>query len=115
MIAEPPSALALFIRRIMDAREQRKRQAHGRGTVDGGKLIVTEEIRSLPAPRDMPAQSSALKSSTPLALRSSDILAMPDRDHLRRVVPDEHFVDWEEGAQMARRVRGNKVTGRRSR
>jgi len=93
MIAEPPSALALFFRRLMDAREARKRPHHS-GTVDGGKLVAEVEQRALPAPKQRPLQATALSPSPRPVLPPGDILAMPDRDDLRVVVPDYDHLQY---------------------
>jgi len=37
-------------------------------------------MRSLPAPEELPVQTSALKPSVTLQFTESDILALPDRD-----------------------------------
>lgn len=93
MIAEPPSALALFFRRIMDARAARRTERARRGPVDGGKLAVEAERRALPAPMEPPAQTALSPPPRP-PLPPMDMLEMPDRDHLRRVVPDYEHLEY---------------------
>lgn len=95
MIAEPPSALALFFRRIMDARRERKRPRTSCGPVDGGRLVAEAERRLPPTPKQPPSESTALTPLPPPRDPPMDILSSPDRDHLRRVVPDEDYVDYD--------------------
>lgn len=96
MIAEPPSALSMFIRRMLEKRAANRIDVERSGTVDGGRLLVEPERRALPAPKDKPEGSTALVSpSVPPALPPVDITALPDRDHLRTVVLDFDHIQYE--------------------
>lgn len=97
MIAEPPSALSLFIRRLVEAREtRRRREAHAaRAPVDGGRLDAVLEPRALPPPSVRPHRGTALvPPPSPPTLPPVDILSLPDRDHHRTVVPDYDHIDY---------------------
>lgn len=97
MIADPPSALALLLKRLMARRERPRRQS----PLDGGALRADPQ---LPMPKEPLRGASALKALAPPRTRDVDVLALPDRDHLRVVVPDPDFVDLE----AVRRVRASR-------
>lgn len=98
MIAEPPSALSLFFRRLLDARESRKRKEAESAqplAMDGGRLEAVTERRALPPPRARSDGGSALAPPpSPPMLPSMDILALPDRDKDRTVVPDFDHIEY---------------------
>lgn len=98
MIAEPPSALGLLIRRLLDAREVRKRkeaEAARSVPVEGGRLEAKAERCALPPPRARPDGETALAPPPfPPTLPPMDILAMPDRDHQRTVEPDYDHIEY---------------------
>ena len=101
MIAGPPSALALFLQRLRERREENRRRLNPpAGAVDGGKLVAEPAPRALPPPSNRPQAGSAL--TAPPSPPPNDILSIPDRDHLRTVVPDYDHLDY--GA----RVRGRR-------
>lgn len=93
MIAGPPSALQMFIRRLLDARENRKwkeAEAARYMPVDGGRLDAETERRALPPPCAEWQTALAPPSSPPV-----DILSLPDRDKARTVVPDYDHIEYE--------------------
>jgi len=98
MIAEPPSALGMFIRRLLDAREIRKRkeaEAARSMLVDGGRLEAESVGCALPPPRARPDGETALAPPpSPPTLPPVDILALPDRDYQRTVEPDWDHIEY---------------------
>lgn len=99
MIAEPPSALVLFFRRMLEARDKNRRAVEvSYGPVNGGMLRPVERETMVPLlspPRGPPARSSALQGPTSPLLPPMDILEQPDRDHLRHVVPDYDHLEYD--------------------
>lgn len=87
---EPPSGLSLFFRRFMDPAAQ----PAPCGPVDDGKLVVEADQRALSAPKEPTAGYTALSPLPPPTLPAMDILAMPDRDHLRTVEPDHDHLEY---------------------
>lgn len=98
MIAEPPSALAMFVRRLMEnragKRREREQQAGCGGVVDGGSLNEVP-ARSVLALAAASGASALAAVHVPGPLREVDILALPDRDHQRSVVPDYDHIEFE--------------------
>lgn len=98
MIAEPPSALGILIRRLLDGREITKRkelEAARSMPVDGGRLEAESVGCALPPPRARLEGDTALAPPPlPPTLPLLDILAMPDRDHERTVEPDYDHIEY---------------------
>ncbi len=89
MIAGPSSPLVLLFRRLARAHAAR---ANARAPLEGGALVA-DDIRALPAPKD-PLEAASALTPLPAGDPPMDILALPDRDHLRRVVPDYEHLEY---------------------
>lgn len=91
MIAGTPPAIVMFFRRMKEERKARQRK---REPLEGGALVDEKQTLRLPPPEAHPDSSTALTQVPPPLPPRTDILALPDRDHLRTVVPDYDQLDY---------------------
>lgn len=92
MIAGTPPAIVMYLRKLKQAREARRM---ARAPMDGGALSVEETQLLLPPSGNFREGETALSGLPPPQLPPSDILALPDRDHLRHVVPDFEHLEYD--------------------
>lgn len=96
MIAGPPSALQMFIRRLLDARaaKRRERDAAPKDVINGGVLKAEVDTKALLTSRIPDAGTALAASPQRPTLPPQDVLSLADRDGLRVVVPDYDHIEF---------------------
>lgn len=92
MIAEPPPFYVRFLRSVFSPERRLKHR-----TVLAESVTVPQSpVRLLPKPetRLLEQPATALKALPSSGLVKPDVLALPDRDQLRSVVPDFDHLEY---------------------
>lgn len=95
MIAGPPSLLEVLIKRLSEPRVAKNAGYRAQAPREGGKLVAQNEPLALVAPSNGGATTALQAPLTKGPAPASDILSLPDRDHLRTVVPDNDHMEFE--------------------
>ena len=90
MIADVPPFYVKFVRSLLERRRMARLQTAMPQTVEAvsGKLVPKPDMKRLPEP------ATALKALPVPERAVQDVLSLPDRDCLRRVVPDFDHLEY---------------------
>jgi len=94
MIAGPPPFYARFLRSVFSPERNVKREDRP----DDEVAIARQSVRLLAKPERklLEQAATALKALPPPDQMKPDVLTLPDRDHLRSVVPDLDHLQYGE-------------------